>query len=197
MTMPLDFFLFLGSTYTYLTVNRIEELSARSGVAIRWRPFDVRSIMREQNNRPFVGKPVKLRYMWRDLERRADRHGLEFVAIPPYPIDENDLANRVAVVASLEDWCADFVKAAYRTWFIQGVDPGIQVNLSRVLRSIGQSPERVIERASADDVRERYLAETESARELGVFGAPTFVYGREVFWGDDRLEEALEWAQSH
>ena len=63
MQKQLDFFLFLGSTYTYLAVNRAEQVAARAGVALRWRPFSVRSIMVEQNNRPFVGKPVKLSYM--------------------------------------------------------------------------------------------------------------------------------------
>jgi 2-hydroxychromene-2-carboxylate isomerase len=82
MPKSLDFFLFLGSTYTYLSVNRAEDAARRQGVALRWRPFSVRTIMFEQNNRPFVGKPVKMAYMWRDVERRATRHGIPFAGIP-------------------------------------------------------------------------------------------------------------------
>lgn len=91
MQKHLDFFLFLGSTYAYLAVNRAEQGAARGGVALRWRPFSVRSIMIEQNNRPFVGKPVNLSYMWRDLERRAQRHGIPFCSIPNYPNDPDEL----------------------------------------------------------------------------------------------------------
>src|SRR4029453_11269367 len=123
MGKQLDFFYFLGSTYTYLAVNRAEELAARENVVLRWRPFSVRSIMLEQNNRPFVGKPVKLAYMWRDLERRAHRHGVPFNSIPNYPNDADELANRVATLAAHEGWCAQFAKAAYATWFMENKDP--------------------------------------------------------------------------
>jgi 2-hydroxychromene-2-carboxylate isomerase len=98
----LDFFLFLGSTYTYLAVNRADEVAALQGVSLRWHPFSVRSIMIEQNNRPFVGKPVKLAYMWRDVERRASQYGIPFKSIPDYPNDRDEVANRVATVASME-----------------------------------------------------------------------------------------------
>jgi 2-hydroxychromene-2-carboxylate isomerase len=82
MANEIDFF-FYGSTYTYLTVMRIDDIAARAGVRVRWRPFNVRQIMTEQNNIPFRGKPVKMRYMWRDIERRAERHGIRFVKEPP------------------------------------------------------------------------------------------------------------------
>ena len=108
MPMHMDFFLSLASTYTYLAVNRAEQLATRAGVVLHWRPFSVRTIMVEQNNRPFAGKPVKLAYMWRDLERRAQRHGIPFASIPPYPVDTDGLANRVATLAAAEGWCPEF-----------------------------------------------------------------------------------------
>ena len=123
MARTLDFFLFIGSTYTYLAVNRAEAAAARAGIALRWRPFSARTIMLEQNNRPFVGKPVKMTYMWRDLERRAERHGVPFAAIPPYPIDMDERANRVATLAADEGWCPAFTRAIYAQWFLEGRTP--------------------------------------------------------------------------
>jgi hypothetical protein len=66
MTRRLEFFFFVGSTYSYLSISRAGSLAKASGVDLVWRPFSVRTLMREQNNAPFVGKPLKLRYMWRD-----------------------------------------------------------------------------------------------------------------------------------
>ena len=197
MQKQLDFFLFLGSTYTYLAVNRAEALAAEAGLSLRWRPFSVRSIMIEQNNRPFVGKPVKLAYMWRDLERRAGRHGIPFRSIPPYPSDADELANRVATVAATEGWCPAFARAAYRTWFLENKDPGKIEQTSLILEQLGQNPSEVLARADSSEIRDRYAAETELARDLGIFGSPTFVYNSEIFWGDDRLEDAIEWCRSH
>jgi len=197
MTKDLDFFLFLGSTYTYLAVNRAERLAAGQSITLRWRPFSARTLMLEQNNRPFIGKPVKLAYMWRDLERRAQRHGIPFVSIPNYPNDADELANRVATIAALEGWCSAFAKAAYAAWFLENQDPGTTASLAGILQKLDLDPAAVIARANSEEIRKKYTAETEVARSLGIFGSPTFVYGTEIFWGDDRLEDAIDWCSSH
>lgn len=197
MTGALDFFFYIGSTYSYLSVERVDEAAARAGVPVRWRPFNVRAIMLEQNNRPFVGKPVKLRYMWRDLERRARRYGIPFSSIPDYPVDPEGLANRVAILASLEGWCPAYTRATYRAWFLENKAPGETSHLSSLLSALGKDPAATIERAEGAEIRNRYDAETEHAKSMGIFGSPTFVWGGEIFWGDDRLDDALEWARAH
>ena len=196
MPKQLDFFFYYGSTYTYLTVMRIEETAARAGVEVRWRPFNVRAIMLEQNNIPFRGKPVKMRYMWRDIERRAARYGIPFRGVPPYPVDPENLANRVGVVAAAEGWCPAYTKATYRAWFLGDEPPGEPENLTATLRGLGKDPDAVVSRAESPEIRDRYDAETALAREMGIFGSPTFAVGGEIFWGDDRLEDALEWCSS-
>jgi 2-hydroxychromene-2-carboxylate isomerase len=197
MAGTLDFFFFIGSTYTYLTVNRIEQVAAREGVTLRWRPFNVRAIMIEQNNRPFVGKPVKMKYMWRDIERRAGRHGIPFASIPDYPIDPDGLANRIAVVASLDGWCPEYVKATYRGWFLENKAPGDPRNEAETLARLGKDADAVVARANSDEIRARLDAETDVARQAGIFGSPTLLCGREIFWGDDRLEDAIDWLKTH
>ena len=193
MSTELDFFYFFGSTYTYLAVSRADAVARSHGVTLRWRPFSVRTLMIEQNNRPFVGKPAKLRYMWRDVERRAQRYGIPFGSPPPSPVDIDELVNRVATLASLEGWCPEFTRAAYASWFIEHRDPGEPAILSALLRELGQNPDRVIVEANSTPVRDKYAAETTTARDLGIFGSPTFACGDEIFWGDDRLEDAIEW----
>jgi 2-hydroxychromene-2-carboxylate isomerase len=197
MQKHLDFFYFLGSTYTYLAVNRAEEIAARNGVILRWRPFGVRTIMQEQNNIPFANKPAKLKYMWRDIERRAYRHGVQFnAASSHYPIDIDELTNRVATLAAMEGWCPAFTKMAYAAWFLENKDPGEVEHLLAILRRIGQDPAAVIAQANGEAVRGKYASETDEARSMGIFGSPTFACGTEIFWGDDRLEEAIEWCKS-
>ena len=193
MTARIDFFFFLGSTYTYLTVMRIEDVAREAGIEVRWRPFNVRAIMREQDNNPFMTKPVKMRYMWRDLERRAARHGIAFDRSPEYPIDPELLANRVATVAAAEGWCREYVTAAYRGWFLDRQLPHDPAHLNRTLEQLGQDPERVIELADSGETAKAFEGATDKARALGIFGSPSFAVGSEIFWGDDRLEDALDW----
>ena len=71
-TNAIDFWFTVGSTYTYLTVSRLDAIEKANGIRFRWRPFNARAIMQEMNNVPFATKPTKLAYMWRDVERRAE-----------------------------------------------------------------------------------------------------------------------------
>lgn len=192
--MPsIDFWFSIGSTYSYLTVMRVGDAAAARGVDVRWRPFNVRDIMVEQNNRPFVGKPEKTAYMWRDIERRAAMYGLPISVPAPYPLDELELANRVAVLGEAEGWCADYTRATYRRWFQQGQPAGSSPNLEDSLREIGQDADAVVARARGEDAGAALRAATEEALALGVFGSPTFSVDGELFWGDDRLDDALTW----
>jgi 2-hydroxychromene-2-carboxylate isomerase len=175
---------------------RLREVEDRTGIGFNWRPFNVRAIMLEQNNRPFVGKPVKTAYMWRDIERRAVRYGLPVRVPAPYPLQEFERANRIAIVGEQEGWCADYARATYRRWFQDGLEAGIEPNLSESLREIGQDPTRVIARAESDEIAAALQKATEEAKSLGVFGSPSFVVGRELFWGDDRLDDAIAWYRS-
>lgn len=196
MQRQIQFFYFIGSTYSYLSVVRAEAQATQAGVELIWRPFSVRTLMREQNNIPFATKPLKMQYMWRDLERRARKFGVPFDGAPPYPIDSLELANHVATLAAREGWCKKFTQAAYQAWFMHKQDPGTVDNLSRILVSIGHDPQACIARASEERTKQEYFDATDRARQLGLFGSPSFVVGSEVFWGDDRLEDALAWCQA-
>ncbi len=194
---PIQFWFSIGSTYTYLTVVRLSDVAAASGVPFEYRPFSVRAIMKEMNNIPFAEKPVKMRYMWRDMERRAARYGMKITVPAPYPLAGFDIANRVAVVGRREGWCEDYVMATYRRWFRNGEAAGEEPNLSESLQDIGQDPSRVISLSNSNETEDAYNAATEEARELGIFGSPTFVVGEEIFWGDDRLEDAIDWYRTN
>ena len=189
----IDFWFSVGSTYTYLTASRLEKTAAAENVRFNWRVFSVRTIMREQNNSPFVGKPVKTAYMWRDIERRAAMYGLPVKVPAPYPVKDLDLACRIAVLGIAEGWGPKYIAASYRRWFVDGNEPGIEPNLSASLAEVGQQATRVVERSGGDDVIETYEANPDEARRLGVFGSPTFAVDGELFWGDDRLEDAIKW----
>ncbi|MGC1358368.1 MAG: 2-hydroxychromene-2-carboxylate isomerase [Xanthobacteraceae bacterium] len=190
---PIDFWFTMGSTYSYLSVMRLAGVERATSIAFGWRPYHLLLILQEMKHVPFADKPAKMRYMWRDLERRAVMHGLPVNVPAPYPARQSVMANLVAIIGMREGWGADFVRAAYQRWLQQSEETGSEPNLSSSLREIGQDPARVLELANGPAANEHLLAETEEARQLGIFGSPTFVIGEELFWGDDRLEEAISW----
>jgi 2-hydroxychromene-2-carboxylate isomerase len=189
----LDFFYFFGSGYAYLSVLRIAGLAEKAGVTVRWRPFNVRPLMRE-NNVMLRDEAQKVRYLWRDIERRAALHGLPFVKPPLWPTEPDLLASRVAMVAAEEGWVEPYTVESFRAWYLEGQPLGTAESLRLILPRVGQDGARVLALANRPEATARLEAETEAARKLGAFGSPTFVAGEELFWGDDRLEEALDWA---
>lgn len=193
MEHRIDFWFSIGSTYTYLSVARIGNLPQLAGIRVRWRPFDLRAINTKINYRPFADKPVKLAYMWRDVERRCRLYDLPFGGIPPYPIADLPRANRVALLGAQQGWCEAYVRATYARWFLDHEDPSEDANITRSLQSIGQSASEVIARADSQTSRDALDLQTREAEALGVFGSPTFAIGGEIFWGDDRLEDALRY----
>ncbi|MDA4847583.1 2-hydroxychromene-2-carboxylate isomerase [Hoeflea poritis] len=191
--MGIQFWFSIGSTYTYLTVTRLPAIEQATGIEFEWNPFSIRAIMMEQNNIPFRDKPVKTAHMWRDIERRAQKYGFKARVPAPYPLEQFDLANRVAVYAKSQGWMKDYVTVTYRKWFQDGMPAGSEPNLSETLKEIGQNSQKVIEAANSADVEADYLELTDRARSLGVFGVPAFIANDELFWGDDRVEDAISW----
>ena len=189
----IDFFYFFGSVYAYLSVMRIGAMAAKAGVSVRWRPFNVRTVMKE-NNVALRSEALKVPYMWRDIERRAATHGLAFVPPPVWPTDPDLTHNLVGALASSEGWGEAFTVASFRAWIVDRMPLGDPATLGRVLEGLGKDTAAVLEQAKGDRVARLYEAETEAARGFGVFGSPAFVVDGEMFWGDDRLEEAIAWA---
>jgi 2-hydroxychromene-2-carboxylate isomerase len=192
----IDFWFTMGSTYSFLSVMRLADIERSSDVSFRWRPFHLLVILQEMNHVPFADKPAKSAYMWRDIERRAAMYGIEARLPAPYPAKQSIVANLVATVGMNEGWGSDFVRAAYRRWIVGGQETGSEPNLSESLRDIGQDPDRVLKLAANDETKAMLSAETDAARALGIFGSPTFSVDREIFWGDDRLEDAIRWSKA-
>lgn len=193
----LDFFFEFASTYSYLAAMRVGDLARTAGVRVFWRPFLLGPIFQTQdwNDSPFNLYPQKGRYMWRDLERLTAELGLPFRRPEPFP-QSSLLTARVALVGLAESWGEAFCRAAFIAEFGEGRQIADKTVIADLLRGLGVSPQPVLERAQSDESKAKLRAETETARVLGVFGAPTFVTSDgELFWGNDRLEQALAWAR--
>jgi 2-hydroxychromene-2-carboxylate isomerase len=187
-----------ASTYSYPAVERIESLAAPHGVTVEWRPFLLGPIFRAQgwNDSPFNIYPVKGRYMWRDLERLTAKYGLPFRHPTTFP-RSGLLAARIACIATSQPWCAAFIRRVYRANFAEDRDIATPEVLRDILTDLGQSAPDILTRANADDTKRQLRDQTDRAITLGIFGAPTCVVGPELFWGHDRLEDAITWASTH
>ena len=191
----IEFWYSIGSTYTYLSTQRLAQIETENEVVFEWCPFSVRSRMIEMENVPFMAekKRDKIDYMWRDVQRRANFYGFDAKVPAPYPLKEFDLANKVAILGKDQGWIKEYTILTYKKWFLEHLEPGSEPNLSSTLKEIGLDSDSLIKKAQTDEIEQKYLKNTEMAKIKGIFGSPTFIVENEVFWGDDRCEDAIKW----
>lgn len=192
----LDFWFEFASTYSYPAAMRIAPLAAAAGVTVRWRPFLLGPIFKAQgwDTSPFNLYPDKGRYMWRDLERLCAALNLPFTRPDPFP-QWSLLPARVAIVGLSEGWGEDFVRAVYRAEFGEGRSINEPAVIGELLADLGLDPAAELARAQTDATKAALRTQTEEAQRVGIFGAPSFITGGELFWGNDRLEQAIAWAK--
>ena len=194
-TKTLDFWFEFASSYSYLAVMRIEPLARAAGVTVKWRPFLLGPVFLSLgwNDSPFNIYPPKGRYMWRDLARLAARYGLPFKVPSRFPRN-GLLAARVALAGADEAWIGDFARAAMRANFAEDRDIADPAVIRAILADLGLPADALLEQAASADTKLALRSQTERASELGLFGAPSFITpDGELFWGNDRLEDALDW----
>ena len=185
---PLELWFEFASTYSYIAVEAAQQLS----VPLGYRPFLLGPIFAAQGwqDSPFNIYPVKGRYMLRDMERLCGDAGLPWRAPSTFP--RNGLhAARIAIAHLDEPWLPAFCRAVYRANF--GFDHEIQEPsvLRALLCELQLDADAIWERAQLPAAKQALRAQTERAVQLGIFGAPTWVVGDELFWGADRMQQAL------
>ncbi|MBL8590958.1 MAG: 2-hydroxychromene-2-carboxylate isomerase [Methylobacteriaceae bacterium] len=191
----IEFWYEFGSTYSYPAAMRIGGLAAARDVAVVWRPFLLGPIFRAQGwaDTPFNALPAKGRNMWRDVERICARDGLAFRKPDPFP-QHTILAARMAL--ALEDAARpDFTRAVYVAEFGEGRQIADRAVIADILTRLGHDAGARLAQAETPANKEALKAQTQRAIDIGVYGAPSLVCADgELFWGNDRLEQALDWA---
>lgn len=194
MPATLHFWFDFASTYSYLSAMRVEREAARRGVRVEWQPFLLGPIFAEQGwtTSPFNIYPTKGRYMWRDMERLCALRGLPLTRPDPFP--QNSLkAARLALALPDSGPRAAFARAVFSAEFGDGRNISDDTVLQDALSQAGAAPE-MLDQLSDPAIKAALFEQVDRAKALGLFGAPSFVAGSDLFWGDDRLDMAIEHA---
>jgi 2-hydroxychromene-2-carboxylate isomerase len=193
----IEFWYEFGSTYSYPAAMRIERLTADAGIEVRWRPFLLGPIFKAYgwNDSPFNIYAAKGRYMWLDLERICAAQGVP-LTLPPASFPQNGLkAARLALVGERDGWTPAFTRAVFAANYAEQKDISDDATLRAILETLDVDAELALATANTPENKDALKAQTKQAQSRGLFGAPSFTVGDELFWGNDRLEAALAWAK--
>ena len=194
MSAPIEFWYEFASTYSYVAMERV----ARSAHAFQHRPFLLGPVFAAQGlkDSPFNVYPIKGRYMWRDMGRLCAELDVPFEQPSVFPRGSL-LATRVAVAsaaAEQQGLVHEFSRRVYRANFAEDRAIGEASVVAEILSELGHDAQEWLARAGTPEVKEALKAQTAQAQELGIFGAPSFVVGDELFWGSDRMDQAVAWS---
>jgi 2-hydroxychromene-2-carboxylate isomerase len=191
----IEFWFDFGSNYSYLSVMRIEDAARRLGVQLAWRPFLLGPIFQAlgMQNSPFVLQKEKGAYVWRDMVRQCRKYGLRWKQPTMFP-RLGVLPSRVALLGADQPWVGAFCRRVMELNFVLDKDINQPDQLTPILAELGLPVADILDQSGKETTKLRLREQTEQARARGTFGAPTFFVGTEMFWGNDRMDDALLFA---
>jgi len=196
MAKTIEFYWDLGSTNSYFALHLIKPVAARHGAHVVPRPFNLGYVFRHHNYVLMDEPKAKIANRIVDLQRWAKRHQLPFRMPTRFPIKTSPaLRGALAMRRYGKEWAfMEAIVAAY--WERDDASVAELKGLRPVAEALGVDSDRFAALCESDEIRQELIAETGGGLARGVFGAPTFVVGQEIFWGKDRMEfieEALAW----
>jgi 2-hydroxychromene-2-carboxylate isomerase len=194
MSERATFYYDFSSPYSYLAAERISGLFAEAGVEQpEWQPISFGHILKETGRRPWSFEEDR-RAHFAEIQRRADDRGLPEVVYPEgWPMDNYSLKPvRAAVFAKESGRVVSFSLACFRQVFAGGRDMSDVDNVLVAAAACELHPNAVLKGIETQSVKEKLRAATDEALALGLVGVPTVAVGNRLFWGDDRLEEAVD-----
>ena len=192
----IEFWFDFASSYSYLSVMRIEDAAATIGAKVVWRPFMLGPIFNSfgWDNSPFVLQNEKGEYMWKDMVRECRKYGLPWNRPSTFP-RLSTLPARVAIVAADKPWVGEYCRRIMLLNFASDRDIHSQEAVGDVLINLGLPALQILSEAQSATNKPRLRQQTETAKVKRIFGAPTFLVNNELFWGNDRLDDALHFAR--
>ena len=192
MAKAVEFYFDFGSPYSYLAYKALPRIAAAHGAEILWRPMLLGGVFKATNNHSPAENPAKMRWMRRDLERWARHYAAPFAHNPHFPINTLTLMRGAVGMQTRGPDFHRYLETIFHAMWGQPRNLGQPEELAAVLRAAGFDADALQSLVNDAAVKERLKANTEAAVARGVFGAPTFFVGDEMFWGQDRLDFVAE-----
>ena len=199
MTTPMiECWFDFASNYSYLSIMRLEQQAAERGIAVIWRPFLLGPIFQSLgwNNSPFVLQEAKGNYVWEDMPRQCRKYHLPWQQPSQFPRRQL-LPTRVALLVEEQPWMGVYCRRIMQMNFAQDRDIDNADAVGEALAGLGAPIDALIQQATDESTKQRLRQRSDDARARGIFGAPSFFVGTSMYWGNDRMDDALADASGH
>lgn len=183
-----EFYFDLGSPYSYLAYYRLLQMAEQQEIQIVYKPILLGGVFKATGNRSPIEIPVKGAYSILDMQRWAEYYQIPMQMNPHFPMNTLTLMRILTGVQLLHlEKFEQVLKLLFDAMFGTPQNLNEPTVLAEVLKPSGFSVEDIMSMVQSDVVKQKLITETEQAIQRGIFGAPTFFVGDEMYWGQDRL----------
>ena len=189
MTKTVDFYFDFGSPAAYLAYTQLAKLTADTGASVVMKPLLLGGVFQATGNRPPISVPLKGSYLFQDMARYARRYGVALNMNPHFPINTITLMRAASGLQLHNDARFDlFCSTIFKAIWVDSKNMNDLAVVGAVLHEAGFDGAAMLALSSMQEVKDLLKTQTQAAVDRGIFGAPTFFVGDEMFWGQDRLE---------
>ena len=192
----MEFFFDVGSPASYLAWTQLESIQRDTGASVVYQPMLLGGVFQATGNASPAAVPAKGDYTFRDLERYARRYNVPLQRNPHFPINTLlPMRGAIGLQRTQPERFADYCRAMFQAIWVDARNLNEPAEVGAVLAAAGFDPQALLALANDPRTKQALKEATEEAVRRGVFGAPTFFVGEQMFWGQDRidfLKEALQ-----
>ena len=194
MTKELEFYFDFSSPYSFLAYKQIKKIEKENFIEIKYMPIFLGGLFNLAGNKANIDIPLKAKYMIKDCKLWAEKYNIDFKFNNYFPIKTLNLM-RCTLIAEKKKFEQIFIDKIFDAIWKHGMDLNDNTILEKLLKNLDLNPKTFLTEASDPKIKDELKKRTSEAFEKGIFGAPTFLINNKIFWGQDRIEFALNEAK--
>ena len=190
MIKPFEFYFDFVSPYSFLAHKEISKIEKKNSVKIRYKPILLGGLHNLHGIKAPAFIPAKAKHMIRDCKLIAEKNKIKFKFNSYFPIRSLNLMRGV-LVAEEDNFKSHYIDSIFNAIWQDGLNMNDENIIQKILKNLNVNPKTFLLRVASASIKESLKKRTTEAYEKGIFGAPSFVSNNKIFWGQDRIEFAL------
>ena len=194
MIKPFEFYFDFASPYTFIAHKEIRKIEKENAIKMKYVPILLGGLLKLAGIKDNVDIPIKAKYMIKDCKLWAEKYNIIFKFNNYLPIKTLDLM-RCVLVAEKKNFAQNFINKVFDAIWKDGLNLNDNIIVEKLLKNLDINPKNFLLEAAESSIKIDLKKRTEDAFKKGIFGAPTFFVNNKIFWGQDRIEFALNEAR--
>ena len=191
MTKPIEFYFDFSSPYSYIGYKEIKRLEKKDLIKIKYMPIFLGGLHNAAGVTPAAFIDVKSKYMVEDTKLICEKKNIKFIFNSYFPIKTVNFMRGV-LIAKNDDIEKIYIEKIFNSIWKDGLNMNDQTVINKVLKNLDLNPEIFLSRVGDQKIKDKLRKLTDDALKKGIFGAPTFMVNKKIFWGQDRLLYAID-----